>query len=124
MPGMRAEALSRMTETVTVGLFRDGTDPDTLEPVRVLVDHRYTGPARIRWTGRGVTNANGPAMPVTVQEPVLSIPFGSPRLFDRDEVHITASADDQMLVGRRLAIQGDAIAGQVSAHRYPLTELG
>lgn len=123
LPGLRAEANSRMTEVVTVGLFEDGTDETTGDPTRVLVEHRYSGPARIRWTGRGVTNANGPAMPVTVQEPVLSIPFGSPRLLDRDEVHITASTDP-ILVGRRIFIQGDAIAGQVTAHRYPLTELG
>jgi hypothetical protein len=63
-------------------------------------------------------------MPVTVQEPVLSIPDGSPRLFDRDEVQVVASTADELLVGRTLAIQGDAIAGQTTAHRYPLTELG
>lgn len=123
LPGLRAEAESRMTETITVGLFEDGTDETTGDPIRVPMVVRYTGPARIRWTGRGVTNANAPAMPVTVQEPVLSIPFGSPRLLDRDEVHIIASPDP-ILAGRRVYIQGDAIAGQVTSHRYPLSELG
>ena len=124
LPGLRAEAESRMTETVTVGLFRDKTDETTGDPIRVLIVERYSGPARIRWTGRGVTNAPGPSMPVTVQEPVLSIPHGSPRLFDRDEVLIVSSTTDPILPGRRLAIQGDAIAGQTTAARYPLTELG
>lgn len=123
LPGLRAEAESRMTETVTVGLFRDETD-DSGAPVRVLVEERYTGVGRVRWASRGVTNANGPAMPVTVQEPYLSIPHGSARLFDRDEVHVIDSTSDPILVGRKFAIQGGAIAGQVSAHRYPLTELG
>ena len=123
LPALRAEAESRMTETVTVGLFRDGTDETTGDPIRVLVTERYSGIARIRWSGHNVTNADGPAMPVTVQEPVLSIPHGSPRLFDRDEVHITASTADAMLVDRRLSIQGDAISGQTTAHRYPLREL-
>lgn len=123
LPELRAQAESRMTETVTVGLFEDGTDANG-DATRVLVEERYSGPARIRWTGRGVTNAVGPAMPVTVQEPVLSIPFGSPRLFDRDEVLVTASTAGPILIGRTLAIQGDAIAGQTTAHRYPLMELG
>lgn len=119
----RRLAVSRMTETVVVGLFKDGTDENG-DATRVLVTERYSGIARLRRAGRNVTNAQGPAMPVTVQEPVLSIPYGSPRLFDRDEVHVVASTDDELLVGRALAIQGDAIAGQTTAHRYPLTELG
>lgn len=123
LPELRAQAESRMTETVTVGLFRDGTDANG-DATRVLVEERYSGPARIRWTGRGVTNAQAPAMPVTVQEPVLSVPHGSPRLYDRDEVLITASTADPILIGRQVWIQGDAIAGQVTATRYPLTELG
>lgn len=123
LPGLRAEAESRMTETVTVGLFRDGTDPVTLAPTRTLVEKRYEGPARIRWGSREVTNANGPSMPVTVQEPYLSVPFGSPRFFDRDEVRVDGSPD-AVLVGRVFAVQGDAVAGQVTAHRYPMRELG
>lgn len=113
-----------MTETVTVGLFRDGTDPVTGDPTRVLVEARYTGKARIRWTSREVTNAQGPGMPFTVQEPFLSVPFGTPRFFDDDEVRVDGSASDPILVGRQFSVQGDAIAGQTSAHRYPLQELG
>ena len=120
----REMAESRMSETVTVGLFRDGTDPATGDPTRVLVEERYTGRARIRWNSREVTNASGPGMPYTIQEPFLSVPFGTPRFFDDDEVHVSASVADPILVGRHFRIQGDAIAGQTSAHRYPLEELG
>ena len=122
LPGLRAEAESRMTETVTVGSFRDETD-DSGAPVRVLVEERYTGRGRVRWASREVSNATGPGGPVTVQEPYLSIPFGSPRLFDRDEVLVSGSSADPVLVGRRFNIQGDAQAGQTTAHRYPLTEV-
>lgn len=120
----RRLADERMSEVVTVGLFRDGTDPVTGDPTRVLVQSRYEGKARIRWTSREVTNAQGPGMPFTVQEPYLSVPHGTPRFFDDDEVRIDKSEADPILVGRQFSVQGDAIAGQTSAHRYPLQELG
>lgn len=123
LPGLRAEAESRMRDTVQVGLFADGTDEATGDPTRVLVAERYAGIGRIRWGSREVTNADGPSMPVTVQEPYLSVPFGTARFFDDDEVHVTVS-EDPILVGRKFRVQGDAIAGQVTAYRYPLEELG
>jgi hypothetical protein len=120
----REMANSRMSESVTVGQFEDGTDESTGDPIRVPVLVRYTGMGRIRWNSREVSNANGPGGPVTVQEPYLSIPFGSPRLSDGDEVLVTASTSDPILVGRTFNIQGDAISGQVTATRYALTEIG
>lgn len=123
LPLLRAEANSRMSESVTVGQFEDGTDEATGDPIRVPVLVRYAGMGRVRWNSREVSNANGPGGPVTVQEPYLSVPFGSPRFFDRDEVLVTDSTSDPILVGRTFNIQGDAVAGQVSAHRYPLTEV-
>lgn len=123
LPVLRAEAESRMWENVTVGLFEDGTDETTGDPVRTLVTARYMGKARIRWGSREVTNANAPGMPMTVQEPYLSVPFGTARFFDDDEVLVNSSPDP-ILPGRFFRIQGDAIAGQVSAYRYPMEELG
>jgi hypothetical protein len=122
LPGLRAEAESRMTDTVDVGLFEDGTDETTGNPTRVLVTERYSGKARVRLPSQNVTNAQAPSMPVAVQEPVLSIPWGSPRVFIGDEVLVTAS-DDPVLVGRRFRVQGNAQAGQTTAHRYPLQEI-
>ena len=123
LPGLRAEAESRMKETVQVGRFRDGVDEESGDPTWVLVTERYTGKARIRLGSREVTNANAPSMPITVQEPYLSVPFGTPRFFDNDEVLIVSS-DDPILTSRRFRVQGNAVAGQVTAHRYPLEELG
>lgn len=124
LPGLRAEAESRMGELVQVGRFADGVDEATGDPTWVIVTERYAGKARIRWGSREVTNANAPSMPITVQEPYLSVPFGTPRFFDNDQVLIVASADDPILVGRRFRVQGYPAAGQVTAHRYPLEELG
>lgn len=112
-----------MAETVTVGRFADGTDEATGNPTKVLVTSRYVGKARIRWGSREVTNADAPSMPITVQEPYLSVPFGTVLLLDNDEVHVDASSDP-ILVGRTFRVQGYPIAGAVTAHRYPLEELG
>ena len=131
LPGLRAEAESRMTDRVTVGRYGDGTDEPTGDPTRVLITQRYpplgdvsavAGRARIRWASGQVSNAQGPSMPVAVQEPTLSIPWGSPRLFVGDEVQCTGSSDP-IMVGRRFRVQGNAQAGQTTAHRYPLQEI-
>lgn len=111
----------RMTERVDVGLFTDGNDASG-NATRVLKTERYTGQARIRWGSREVTNANAPSMHVALQEPYISVPVGSTRLYPLDEVHITESVD-AILVDRRFRVQGAAAAGQVTAYRYPLEEL-
>lgn len=117
---LRAEAESRMTETVTGGLYEDGHDQG--DATSALVTERYSGKARIRYASRAVLNA-GQTAPLAVLEPVLSIPVGSPELFDGDEVVVTASTDDVALVGRRYKVQGRGNAGQTTAHRYLLQEL-
>lgn len=123
LPGLRAEAESRMSDLVQVGRFVDGVDDATGDPTWVLVTERYGGMARVRWGSREVTNADAPSMPMTVQEPYLSVPFGTVLLRDNDQVLITGS-QDPVLVGRRFRVQGYPIAGAVTAHRYPLEELG
>lgn len=121
---------SRMSETVLVGRFEDGTD-EAGDATRVIVTQRYpvdgderpeAGEARIRWNSREVSNSQGTGSPVAMQEPYLSVPFGSPRFFTDDEVECSASPDP-LLVGRRFKISGSAAAGQVTAYRYPLEEL-
>lgn len=122
LPALRAEAESRMFESVAVGSFTDGTDPETGDPTRLLVDERYTGIGRIRWGSREVSNSQATGSPAAMQEPYLSVPFGTARFFTDDEVECTGSTDP-LLVGRRFKVSGGASAGQVTAYRYPLEEL-
>lgn len=122
LPQLRAEAESRMSESVLVGKFRDGTDPDTKDAIRVLETERYSGKGRIRWGSREVSNSQATGSPVAMQEPYLSVPFGTARFFTDDEVECAGSTDP-LLVGRRFKISGGASAGQVTAYRYPLEEL-
>ncbi|HBD4848240.1 TPA: hypothetical protein KJY76_004304 [Shigella flexneri] len=112
----------RMSESVVVGSFADSTDPETGDPARVVQHERYTGMARIRWGSREVSNSQATGSPAAMQEPYLSVPFGTARFFTDDEVECVASSDP-LLVGRRFKVSGGASAGQVTAYRYPLEEL-
>lgn len=124
LPGLRAQAESRMRDTVTVGETKDDTDPATGDPVKTFVTIRYDRKkGRIRYgSGAGSSEADQISQPVVVQTPYLSIPWGSPRLYEGDTVVVDASEDDPLLVGRTYTIAGNAPAGQVTAYRYPLTE--
>lgn len=127
LPDLRAEANSRMTESITVGTFEDGTDPETFEPTRTPVITRYEGLGRIRYaslaTSGTASSSDQIGQPVVVQSPYLSIPHGSPRLYEGDEVVVDASSADDLFVGRRYQVAGNATIGQTTAHRYPLAEL-
>lgn len=124
LPLLRAEAESRMTETVTVGVYKYETNQTTGKAFRTLVSPAsYSGKARIRFGSRGVVNANAPNMPVAIQEPYLSVPVGSALIPVGHEVDVSASSADAALIGRRFRIAGAPLSGQVAAHRYPLEEV-
>jgi len=124
LPGLRAEAESRMKDTITVGSFTDSTDPETLQPVRTLNAERYAGKARLRYgsltAASTATGSDQIAQPIVVQTPYLSVPWGTARLFEGDEVRIDGS-ENPLLVGRTYQVAGNAVGE--TAHRYPLTEL-
>ncbi len=111
-----------MTDSVVVGSFTDGVDEVTGDPTRVPVEEHYAGPGRVRWGSREVAWSMSTGSPVGVQEPYLSVPFGSPLLPKGDEVLVTGS-EDSLLVGRTFRVSGSAAAGQVTAYRYPLEEI-
>lgn len=128
----RAAAEARMTETVTVGEYRDSTDPTTGQAVRVPVVQRYpasddvspgAGRARLKYPSLAVSESSQSSQVVSAQEPLLSIPTGSPELHEGDEVRVLASTSDSMLVGRVFRVQGAPQSGQTTSARYPLKEL-
>ncbi|WP_259363549.1 DUF6093 family protein [Microbacterium esteraromaticum] len=133
LPELRAQAESRMSEKVTAGWLVDGTDPETGEPTQTVQTPVYpvpgdtspdAGRARIRWASSTVSDAQGAGEPISVQEPVLSIPVGSPRLLDGMAVVVASSTADGLLVGRVFTVQGAPVSGQVTSHRYLLEEVG
>lgn len=111
-----------MSETVTVGSFTDGTDPETGDPITVPVDTRYIGIGRIKYESLAVSDTDGAGSPVATQAPMLSVPTGSPVFYEGDEVQVTASEADGSLVGRSFTIAGTPQAGQTTSLRYPLEE--
>ena len=120
----RRMAESRMTETVTVGVYTDGTDPDTGDPTRVLSDSHYVGVGQIKYPSASVSETSGSGQQVASADVVLKVPVESaPDVRAGDEVLVSASTADGSLVGRRFRVKAWPQSGQVTAHRFPLEEL-
>ena len=118
----RRLAEARMTETVTVGSYRDGTGPDG-SPTRVLVELRYSGKGRVKYPSAAVSDRSDPSVVFGVQEPLLSPPTSASDVLEGDEVHVDSSTADLSLVGRVYGVQGAPQAGQTTSHRFSLKEL-
>ena len=121
LPGLRAQAESRMSETVLVGIFRDGSDADG-NATRVLVTERYSGKARVRYPSYAVSELSPASQPLAQQDVIVSIPVGSGPVFEGDEVLVTGSTADPNVIGRRFRVKGQPAAGQTTAYRIPVIE--
>jgi len=120
----RRMAESRMTETVTVGVYTDGTDPVTGDPTRVLATSHYAGVGQIKYPSVSVSETSGSGQQVASADVVLKVPVESaPDVRAGDEVLVSASTADGSLVGRRFRVKAWPQSGQVTAHRFPLEEL-
>ncbi|WP_405375985.1 MULTISPECIES: DUF6093 family protein [unclassified Microbacterium] len=119
----RARANERMSEAVKVGKAIRRTDTETRKAVAEITSPRYAGPGRIKYESLATSERDVPGQPSREQAPYLSIPTGSPRCFEGEEVHVDASDADESLAGRQYKIAGSPVAGQTSSHRYPLIEL-
>lgn len=119
----RRRAESRMTETVRAGVFADATDAETGDPTFTLVTERYLGDARVKYPSSTVSESSGPGQDVASQDILVSVPVGSPRLFEGDYVEVVSSSVDESLEGCLFRVTGSPAGGQVTAHRYPVVEL-
>jgi hypothetical protein len=126
-PSQRAKARykleQRMTETVQVGPYKSGTDPDSGDATHELTSTTYAGKGRIKYETTMVSDSDGSSQTVAFQRLILSIPTGSPRLHDGDGVTVSASLSDGLLVGRFYTVEGSPESGQTTSHRYQLREL-
>lgn len=120
LPQLRAEAESRMTETIRAGRFTLTTDPVTGDPVRTLIEERYVGIAEIKDTSMVVSERVAASQLVLTQNPVGKLPVAAAILLEGDEIEVTASTADAALVDRVYRVAGLPQAGNVTAHRYPL----
>lgn len=122
LPALRAQAESRMTETVEIGLYGDGVDPETNEATQVLVELRYVGKGRVRYPSYAVAVQAPATQPVAQQDVVVSIPSGAAPVMEGDTVLVTGSTADPLVVGRRFTVKGQPIAGQTTAYRISVVE--
>ena len=122
LPDLREQAESRMTETVQIGVFRDGFDPATGAATRVLIESRYEGPARVRYPSYAVAELSPKSLPITSQDIVVSLPYGAGPVFSGDEVLVTGSTAGGSLEGRAYLVTGQPVTGQTTAYRLTVTE--
>lgn len=123
LPGLRAEAVSRFTETVTFFTVVRGEDPVTLQPIDVETPVASDVPARLRSAARDPRD-----VPIAGQEPVvskltLSVGVGSVRVGPSVFVRVTASTADPGLVGVKVRTTDFPSMGQVTAWRYPVEQV-
>lgn len=122
LPDLRAQAESRMTETVRIGREVDGFDPLTGDASVELDPIRYVGKGRVRFPSYAVEQASPVSQPVASQIVVVSIPVGVATVYKGDVVEVTASTADGGVIGRRFTVTGQPLVGQVTAYRIPVKE--
>ena len=120
----RKRANDLMTETVQAGRVVDGTDPVTGDATQTIAEpFVYEGPARVKYPGTAVSDSTATGQLVASQTVMVKLPVGSPVVPEGSVFLVTGSTVDGSLVGRLYRVDGAPEAGQVSAHRYPVTEL-
>ena len=120
----RAQAESRFTETVTfyrvTGTHQDET---TLEDVETRLTLHADIAARMKLSTLTVSERSIPGQQVAVQAPQVHVAVGAtPDVRKDDYCECTASTVDPSLVGRRVRVTGWPQSGQVTAHRWPVSE--
>ena len=122
LPGMRAQAESRMTATCTI--TRPGApvwNPATLQnestPVTV-----YTGKCRVRVADRQDRAANVADQSFMAAQYVLSLPVvGSEGVRRDDTVTVTVCPEDAALVGDAFRVVAESAGSQMTARRLTVT---
>lgn len=124
LPSLRAEAESRMTEVVRIGVLVETEDLDTLEVVQFLDPVVYDGKARIRFPQNPNAEVDAAGQLVVKQDAILSIPAQTPGVLVDMRAVIDASTADTALPGRVVRIKGFAASGQTTATRFTVEETG
>lgn len=119
----RRQAESRFTEAFEFFSVESGVIPDgQIDPVDVETV-LYTVPGRIRFPSLNVSDRESAGQLVGVQDITASVAVGAtPGVREGHFCRVVSSSVDATLAGRVLRVSGSPQSGQVSAHRYPLTE--
>jgi hypothetical protein len=119
----RTAAEARMTDACT-SRRKDGPpvyDDETgnTTPAWTAV---YSGPCRMKQPNARASSSIVGEAEVLLQQPELHLPMSASMLRPGDEVTITASASDPLLVGRVFIVRAVPAHSQASARRYGVTE--
>lgn len=123
LPGLRAEAESRMTETVAFFTESDGTDPITLQPVKIETLIASDVRARLRSENRQSRDVEIAGQAPVVSALILSVPVGAVRVGPSVFVRVSASTSDAGMVGVKVRTTDFPTMGQVTAWRYPVEQV-
>jgi hypothetical protein len=120
----RAKAAERFTESLRF-YSSDGVtvDPDTLDDVEATTV-LHTVPGRIKFPTLTVSERSAVGQVFATQQVNVHVAVGStPNVRVDHFVVVLASTVDPSLVGRKFRVSGNAQAGQVTSHRYPVEEV-
>lgn len=117
----RARTEGNMTETLKSGPLVQIEDPDTLEMIQtVQADHQGIG--QVKYPTLTVSEREIPGEQVAVGDILIKRPIDEPIVPVGHYFEVLSSLVDQSLVGRRYRVKAAPQGGQVTAHRYPVTE--
>lgn len=126
LPGLRAQAESRMVDTVVVRrpaadqTIDDDTVVDGAEFAPAPV---YSGPCRVKAPGVQPQRVESAGATVTIQKPELHVPDDAPELLPGDVAFLAADTYTPRLRGKVYRVDDGHAATDSTAQRVPVTML-
>lgn len=117
----RARTEGNMTETLKSGPLVQIEDPDTLEMIQT-VQADQQGIGQVKYPTLTVSEREIPGEQVAVGDILIKRPIDEQIVPVGHYFEVLSSLVDQSLVGRRYRVKAAPQGGQVTAHRYPVTE--
>ena len=120
LPGLRAEAESRMTDTCTVTRGDGGEvlDPVTDEWVPVPAVTVYSGACRVKHATTGAAQVGTGSQLLAVSQLELHVPVTAVGIGVGDRVEITGSSTRAEQVGRVFTVTAEFDGSQTTALRF------
>jgi hypothetical protein len=124
LPEFRAQAESRMSESVAV-FTETLSDPPAgeIEPVVTEEVAIESVIARVKYSANAVAEQSQGGQLTSVQSVEIHFPWGTTGIRADQFVRVVASSADESLVGRKFRLQGYGSAGQTTALRVPAEEV-
>jgi hypothetical protein len=126
LPGLRAQAESRMVDTVVIRRpAADQTiDDDTVvDGAEFEVAPVYSGPCRVKAPGVQPQRVESAGATVTIQKPELHVPDSAPELQPGDVAFLAANTYTPRLRSKVYRVDDGHAATDSTAQRVPVTML-